>query len=443
MASTPQKTRPKFSIPQDPAFKELFGSTADAIATSAESSAFFVQKFLAISVSSVAFLRAILPKDSFTSRYMGDLHLKIISDGRSATPLAKELIARVRSCFDAIEKRYLKSVCIWFHADRDKADDVLEAYVFNFEYSANQADVTMLQNDKIVTKMRSGDDIKASAVILLKTLLLTVERLDPLPSHVFLEFTITYVKGTPSDYQAPTFRPTSKKPALPNSVSDIGRVTTNHHDLHLQFNELDRSYNRSLADGSTFGTDLLLEEDDINCICGGGEDGKMIQCRCCDRWQHAICYGLFPDHEEFVPKHICVTCAADDQVEGSCLDPSLLRLSATALRRKALFRRTLLVLSEPRVSAFTIAAICHRLHIKESEAKKVIEKMLSMKLIRRSEGGESEQACDVERPALTKFLTGASAKIRQIMENKTGAGSSVKEPEARAKKRKANEECEA
>ena len=70
--------------------------------------------------------------------YMGDLHLKIISDGRSATPLAKELIARVRSCFDAIEKRYLKSVCIWFHADRDKADDVLEAYVFNFEYSANQ-----------------------------------------------------------------------------------------------------------------------------------------------------------------------------------------------------------------------------------------------------------------------------------------------------------------
>ena len=70
----------------------------------------------------------------------------------------------------------------------------------------------MLQNDKIVTKMRSGDDIKASAVILLKTLLLTVERLDPLPSHVFLEFTITYVKGTPSDYQAPTFRPTSKKP---------------------------------------------------------------------------------------------------------------------------------------------------------------------------------------------------------------------------------------
>ena len=69
---------------------------------------------------------------------MGDLHLKMISGGEGASPIAKSLVERIQSCFDAIEKRYLETVSIWFHQDPDRVDDILEAYVFKFSYSANQ-----------------------------------------------------------------------------------------------------------------------------------------------------------------------------------------------------------------------------------------------------------------------------------------------------------------
>ena len=107
---------------------------------------------------------------------------------------------------------------------------------------------------------------------------------------------------------------------------------------------------------STFGTDLRLEDDDIRCICGGSQDGKMIRCRCCDLWQHAICYGVFPEFErgQTVSTHVCVPCAADENVEGTCFDQSLLLLSGTALKQKAFFRRALLAVSDTSVDRWML-----------------------------------------------------------------------------------------
>ena len=69
---------------------------------------------------------------------MGDLHLKMISGEKDASPLAKGLVERMKGCFDAIEKRYLRTVNLWFHKDPQKTDDVLEAYVFEFSYATDQ-----------------------------------------------------------------------------------------------------------------------------------------------------------------------------------------------------------------------------------------------------------------------------------------------------------------
>ena len=51
------------------AFKSLFGGTIESVATSASASGTFLKKFLAIAISNVAYLRAIMPEESFRDRY--------------------------------------------------------------------------------------------------------------------------------------------------------------------------------------------------------------------------------------------------------------------------------------------------------------------------------------------------------------------------------------
>ena len=76
----------------------------------------------------------------------------------------------------------------------------------------------------------------------------------------------------------------------------------------------------------------------------------MLACRFCEKWQHAICYGVFPGHgEESIRGHVCVFCAADENVDGTCFDPTLLQFSAPALKQKALFRRASFAASEKEV----------------------------------------------------------------------------------------------
>ena len=76
------------------------------------------------------------------------------------------------------------------------------------------ADVSLSRNGKLITQLRSGGDIKESTVSFLKVLLPTVEKLEPLPSRVYLEFQVSYMRGTPAAYEPPKFRPAVKKPGM-------------------------------------------------------------------------------------------------------------------------------------------------------------------------------------------------------------------------------------
>ena len=81
----------------------------------------------------------------------------------------------------------------------------------------------------------------------------------------------------------------------------------------------------------------------------------MVLCGYCDKWQHAVCFGLL--HESQVPQlHVCEQCAkvchhgglpvsdGSWQVKGEpCTDPSL---SVEEVRSVCLWRRALSVCSE-------------------------------------------------------------------------------------------------
>lgn len=220
------------------AFKSLFGGTSESVATSASASGTFLKKFLAIAISNVAYLRAIMPEDSFRDRFMGDLHLKVISKGKGSHPIAKKLVDITAGCFDAIDKKYLKTLTVWFHQELDNPGEAIEAYVFRFDYCQDETSVTMSRNEKIFAKTRTGRDVKESVTNFLKMLVCTVEELDPLPPRVYLKMQVTYYDSrTPVDYHPPGFHHGTSKLAFNRSATqtlDVGSVASNHHAVGLR-----------------------------------------------------------------------------------------------------------------------------------------------------------------------------------------------------------------
>jgi len=220
------------------AFKSLFGGTSESVATSASASETFLKKFLAAAISNVAYLRAIMPEESFRDRFMGDLHLKVISTGKSSHPIAKKLVEIIAGCFDGIEKKYLRTLTVWFHQELDKPEVAIEAYVFRFDYCQDETSVTMSRNEKIFAKVRTGRDVKDSVTNFLKMLVCTVEELDPLPPRVYLKMQVTYYDSrTPIDYHPPGFHHGTSKLAFSRSATqtlDVGSVVSNHHAMGLR-----------------------------------------------------------------------------------------------------------------------------------------------------------------------------------------------------------------
>jgi len=500
MASTPVMAKSGV-FTESKSFKKLFGGTSESIASSETESLTCIKRLMSIAISNVTYLRALMPETAFQDRYLGDLHLKIISSGNGGHPLALKIIRHVQACFEAIDRKYLKAMTLWFHEDRERPDQILEAYVFEFDYVADGANVTMSRNKTVFAKTRSGQDMKASIVIFLKTLLCIVEELEPLPSTVFLKIQLSYHAHTPAGYHPTGFHDAATPLTFDEAAiktTTVGSVASNHHALALRLKSTqsalswrsasvdpDRTYgldydgmegveteergkepsgrteassHAAPAAVTTSGQDSVLvslppapaietsqvsappgTQLDVRCICGGVQDGEMMACHRCEKWQHAICYGVFPGvAAPVIQRHVCVSCA-DETPEGSCIDPSLQGLTQVALKQKALFRRAILATATSDVEHLSTSLLRTRLEIDENSARGILEKMASLKLLQPVPGDQTEDAEPsfvVVRPELKSFMQKVAKKMRQVLLGENPAKKS------RGTKRKARGESE-
>ncbi|KAL6717506.1 hypothetical protein ACLMJK_005421 [Lecanora helva] len=82
-------------------------------------------------------------------------------------------------------------------------------------------------------------------------------------------------------------------------------------------------------------TPAANNQDIVRCQCGHPEEeGAMMQCECCDTWQHQHCYGYL--HQSPGKEHFCYQCLLEDRDESRLDD----------LKRLAQVRRTLFILYE-------------------------------------------------------------------------------------------------
>lgn len=211
-------------------------------------STLFVKKLLAVAVSTISYLRALFPEDAFGDRCLEDIQLKILRDD-TAFPGACTVIQWLRGCFDALEKKYLRTVLVGIYENIEDPESVIEEYSFRFSYGDGKG-MDIYRNGEMILSDAFSDyddekldkEVKKSTVRMLRTIVILSQTFTSLPDNVVMAMKLLYYDEiTPEDYNPPGFKDCESHEFLfkekPNNVK-LGSVATNFHALKIRVRTL-------------------------------------------------------------------------------------------------------------------------------------------------------------------------------------------------------------
>ncbi|XP_034038684.1 zebrafish testis-expressed 38 isoform X2 [Thalassophryne amazonica] len=165
----------------------------------------FVKRMLAVAVSSITYLRGIFPEDSYRSRYLEDLCIKVLREDCNHSG-ASNVVKWMMGCFDALEKQYLQIVFIGVHTNPDMSNCIIESYQFKFRYAEKGPQMDVLRNKNVAMQV-TLEDTKRASVLLIRKLFLLMQNLGTLPIKVYLTMKLYYYDDiTPANYEPPGFK---------------------------------------------------------------------------------------------------------------------------------------------------------------------------------------------------------------------------------------------
>ncbi|KAL6109696.1 hormad1 [Pungitius sinensis] len=165
-----------------------------------------MKKLLAIAVSGITYLRGIFPGKAYGAKYLAGQKVMILREERSC-PGASQIVQWMMGCFEAIQKKYLRTVIMSIYTDPENPQKVTECYQFTFQYTVEGAQMDFeSSNDNKVSSMPC-DDTKKASILLVRKLYTLMQNLGPLPDHICLNMKLAYYENvTPQDYQPPGFK---------------------------------------------------------------------------------------------------------------------------------------------------------------------------------------------------------------------------------------------
>ncbi|XP_073341879.1 HORMA domain-containing protein 1 [Pagrus major] len=194
-----------------------------------------IKKLLAIAVSGITYLRGLFPEKAYGDKYVEDQKVMILREERSC-PGASQIVQWLQGCFDAVQKKYLRTVILSIYTDPENPQKVTEFYQFRIQYSAAgaQMDFESINNNKL--SMACGNTKKAS-ILLVRKLYTLMQNLGPLPDSVCLNMKLAYYDdATPQGYQPPGFKESDTDTMVfekePVKLT-MGEVVTPFHTLKL------------------------------------------------------------------------------------------------------------------------------------------------------------------------------------------------------------------
>ncbi|KAI4811997.1 hypothetical protein KUCAC02_014854 [Chaenocephalus aceratus] len=124
-----------------------------------------MKRLLAIAVSGITYLRGIFPEKAYGSRYVEDQKVMILKEERSC-PGANQIVKWMQGCFEAIQKKYLRTVIMSIFSDPENPQKVTEYYQFRIQYTTKGAQMDFeSNNDNAVSSMSCGNTKKASILL--------------------------------------------------------------------------------------------------------------------------------------------------------------------------------------------------------------------------------------------------------------------------------------
>ncbi|XP_041063757.1 zebrafish testis-expressed 38 [Carcharodon carcharias] len=173
--------------------------------TTQHQSLVFIKRMMAVGVSCITYLRGIFPEDAYRTRYLEGMCVKILRED-SRFPGASKVVKWMMGCFDALEKRFLRTIILGVHRDPEDPNSIIESYQFKFKYTADGPKLDILSNVIGDTEV-SLQDTKKASILLIRKLFVLMQSLEILPNDVSLTMKLFYYdEVTPPDYQPPGFK---------------------------------------------------------------------------------------------------------------------------------------------------------------------------------------------------------------------------------------------
>jgi len=330
---------------------------------SAEQSLKFVQKLLAVGVSSVAYLRNTFPEEAFKpGKALGKVPIRML---KSTNPIKEAgcLAAYILSAMEAIGQKFLRELHLIIHHDGN-LNTVLEVYTFRITYPEDGNVLLEVGVERDGSREVRQANIKKDTVSLLQSLLDHTQGLPPLPDNCFITVDLTYYdEKVPVDYQPEGFKESAifQMPSGANKV-ECGSVSTNYHALAVQVVKvnhaedgpsvrrmaLDEQGDADVQDGQASHQYLEYGEvagnAGVTCVCGSlVRDPLMLKCGHCGVEEHAACYAIVG--ETYAPaQHCCLRCGNGATEGFVCSDPKLAAKKPECVSNYCTYRRTLVIL---------------------------------------------------------------------------------------------------
>jgi hypothetical protein len=350
----------------------------------------FVKKLVTATISNLSYIRSIFPEEAYANKTMNGISLRILKE-KSACGKAAQLSGWLLGAFEALEKKYLRSLMLVISVDQSDPNLVHEMYTMKFSYPGGVATCELEGGALAATQRATGD--------LLRALLSATQNLAPLPEDAFLELKLTYYdEVTPADYEPAGFTASDLgRLRLAGGSQDpvrLGKVATAHHSMQLKVFGPPANIE---ADASAVRDDYASSESQsqgpqqpggappngeleascllpaVACTCGSfTRDPRMLLCVHCGLEQHAACYKILAQ-DQLPAEHCCAPCSWLG--EGRlCTDPRLARhLDDTVMKNTCIYRRILAnLVSRPEVDR---DFMCHNLGIEAGVADSALEKL--------------------------------------------------------------------
>lgn len=231
--------------------------------TTASTSQQLIQTMIEASFGCILYVRGLFPDDNFSEERYNQKSNKSSISANSGTRIMKikrgfseeaDLLLDYlnQGVYDALSKKYLRSILFAIYFDPNDSTNIFESYTFNFAYCGQDNRPVMDVVNSKGEKQSFGVEeeyAKRCIQLLLRNLITLTQNLSPLPENKnrYINMKLFYTDMTPHDYQPPMFRDcTMEKPFTfavnPENSSfykqTAGSIDTGFHAITLKITSI-------------------------------------------------------------------------------------------------------------------------------------------------------------------------------------------------------------